>query len=340
MSSPRQTPWLCTYTGKRVDIFNPTVDSIDIVDIVYALNRKYRFTGHMNWTVLAHTLMGCLHLLDDPTFRNQVHGYTGPPSPGNGAYTGSLSHEDIPQPTNTDPITWKQLRIYGHANPSELFPCRLFLMHDMTEAYLPDVNSLLKPWCRITNPDDSGDSVSFSDLENSLYPVIFEALQGNRRWGLWTKPWNRILEVCNGKHHRPHIKSLDLALCRTEAECIGEFLPSVIADGNFGPETVRSVAKYITYLPFISIPTRRSLVPPTLPVSITHWWDTSTTSNGPSTPDPYTTFEPVYLFWLLLYCLFPYCSFWQTDNGRCVEEHLQRMLPENAGLHHLIAAIR
>lgn len=321
--SSRQTPWLCTYTGKRVDVFNPTPDSVDIVDIVYALNRKYRFTGHMNWTVLAHTVVGCLHLLDHPVFRHTCWGF---------APTTLVAE--------ADPITWEQLRKYSRANPSLLFPCRLFLMHDMTEAYLPDVNSLLKPWCRITNPDDHGDSVSFSDLENSLYPVIFYALISDKRWGFWPKPWNRILELCKGTQYVSLVKSLDLALCRTEAEVIGEFSSEVIREGNFGDTIVPGVRDMLSCLPYLRASTRRAMIPALLPMSETRWWHSDLSTNNPSTPNPYQTFEPVYLFWLLLYCLFPYCSFWQTESGQHVEAHLQRMLPDYAGLHHLTNAVQ
>lgn len=37
---------MLTYTGRSVDILNPTEDMIDIIDIAHSLSNQCRFTGH------------------------------------------------------------------------------------------------------------------------------------------------------------------------------------------------------------------------------------------------------------------------------------------------------
>ena len=40
--------WIQTFTGKHIDVFNPKVEDIDIIDIAHALAMKCRFNGHSN----------------------------------------------------------------------------------------------------------------------------------------------------------------------------------------------------------------------------------------------------------------------------------------------------
>lgn len=51
-------PWIQTYTGKRFDLIAPTVDQVVLADIVHALDRVQRFSGHTKaeWSVLKHSL--------------------------------------------------------------------------------------------------------------------------------------------------------------------------------------------------------------------------------------------------------------------------------------------
>src|SRR3990167_7144636 len=38
--------WIQTYTGKRFNLLDPDIDSIDIEDIAHALSMQCRYTGH------------------------------------------------------------------------------------------------------------------------------------------------------------------------------------------------------------------------------------------------------------------------------------------------------
>lgn len=48
-----------TYTGKYVNVFNPTPDMFDIVDIAHALSKEQRFGNHLNdnYSVAQHSII-------------------------------------------------------------------------------------------------------------------------------------------------------------------------------------------------------------------------------------------------------------------------------------------
>ncbi len=50
--------WIQTYSGKRVDLVNPSIDDIDIEDIAYSLSFKCRFGGHTKffYSVAEHSI--------------------------------------------------------------------------------------------------------------------------------------------------------------------------------------------------------------------------------------------------------------------------------------------
>jgi len=54
-----------TFTGKWMDVFNPTADMIDIRDIAHALACTPRFAGHLPkfYSVAQHSIM-CYDMVD------------------------------------------------------------------------------------------------------------------------------------------------------------------------------------------------------------------------------------------------------------------------------------
>jgi len=50
--------WIQTYTGKRIDLLNPTPDDICIEDIAHALSMQCRFSGHCKefYSVAQHSV--------------------------------------------------------------------------------------------------------------------------------------------------------------------------------------------------------------------------------------------------------------------------------------------
>lgn len=56
-----KNPWITTASGKTIDLFDPTVESIDIFDIAHHLSHLCRFTGATRffYSVAAHSLMVC-----------------------------------------------------------------------------------------------------------------------------------------------------------------------------------------------------------------------------------------------------------------------------------------
>ena len=50
--------WIQTVSGKRVDLSNPNLETIDILDIAYALSQICRYTGHSNkfYSVAEHSI--------------------------------------------------------------------------------------------------------------------------------------------------------------------------------------------------------------------------------------------------------------------------------------------
>jgi len=55
----KETTWIETYTGKKVNPFYPKAEDIDIEDIIHALSMKCRFTGHCNqfMSVAEHSIL-------------------------------------------------------------------------------------------------------------------------------------------------------------------------------------------------------------------------------------------------------------------------------------------
>lgn len=51
-------PWIQTFSGRRMHPFNPTPESIDILDIAHALSNLCRFTGHTRhfYSVAQHSV--------------------------------------------------------------------------------------------------------------------------------------------------------------------------------------------------------------------------------------------------------------------------------------------
>lgn len=49
-------PWILTASGRAVRLANPRPEDVHLPDILLALSRMYRFTGHAEWTVLQHSL--------------------------------------------------------------------------------------------------------------------------------------------------------------------------------------------------------------------------------------------------------------------------------------------
>jgi uncharacterized protein len=63
-----------TYTGKYVDVFNPTPDMICIEDIAHALSNTPRFGGHLKhfYSVAQHSL-SCAKCMDDYKLEALLH---------------------------------------------------------------------------------------------------------------------------------------------------------------------------------------------------------------------------------------------------------------------------
>lgn len=51
-------PWILTHSGRAVRLANPRAEDVHIPDIIHALSRLNRFTGHTDipWTVLQHSV--------------------------------------------------------------------------------------------------------------------------------------------------------------------------------------------------------------------------------------------------------------------------------------------
>lgn len=51
--------WIQTYTNKKFDLVNPSIDDITIIDIAHALSNLCRFTGHLNayYSVAQHSVI-------------------------------------------------------------------------------------------------------------------------------------------------------------------------------------------------------------------------------------------------------------------------------------------
>ena len=109
------TYWLQTFTGKKIDLINPTREMVDIEDIAHALSMICRYNGHCRdfYSVAEHSVMveamGSQILLWRESERN----------------SGRLS---VP-PRPTSEIVQQSLAL---------------LLHDAAEAYIGDITTPLK----------------------------------------------------------------------------------------------------------------------------------------------------------------------------------------------------
>lgn len=55
---------LMTWTGRQIDLMNPSPDDVDIVDIATALSRECRYAGHVSsfYSVAQHSVL-CSHIV-------------------------------------------------------------------------------------------------------------------------------------------------------------------------------------------------------------------------------------------------------------------------------------
>jgi len=58
--TPDRGPWIQTYSGRALHLFDPSPDEITLEDIAHALSLKVRFTGHCAWhySVAQHCVLG------------------------------------------------------------------------------------------------------------------------------------------------------------------------------------------------------------------------------------------------------------------------------------------
>ena len=51
-------PWVQTFSGKKFDLINPSIDSVCLIDIAHALSRICRFNGHVKnfYSVAEHSV--------------------------------------------------------------------------------------------------------------------------------------------------------------------------------------------------------------------------------------------------------------------------------------------
>jgi uncharacterized protein len=109
------TYWLQTFTGKKIDVINPSRDMIDIEDIAHALSMICRFNGHCRdfYSVAEHAVMveamGSQILLRREAERNSGR-ITSPPRPTSEIVQHSLA----------------------------------LLLHDAAEAYIGDITTPIK----------------------------------------------------------------------------------------------------------------------------------------------------------------------------------------------------
>ena len=71
-------PWIQTYTGRKFDFLNPTVDSVCIEDIAHALSNICRYTGHTKefYSVAQHSVLAVDNVPDEDAFAALLHDAT------------------------------------------------------------------------------------------------------------------------------------------------------------------------------------------------------------------------------------------------------------------------
>jgi hypothetical protein len=73
-----ESPTIKTYTGRHVDLLNPSADVIHIDDIAHAFSLANRFTGHTlrPYTVAEHLLLGVELCLPEHRFKWFTHDFS------------------------------------------------------------------------------------------------------------------------------------------------------------------------------------------------------------------------------------------------------------------------
>jgi uncharacterized protein len=68
-------PWIQTFTGREFWFLNPSVESVDIIDIAHSLSLQCRYNGHCSefYSVAEHSVLAS-HLLDENSYTVQLWG--------------------------------------------------------------------------------------------------------------------------------------------------------------------------------------------------------------------------------------------------------------------------
>ena len=152
------TYWLQTFTGKRIDLINPTREMVDIEDIAHSLSMICRYNGHCRdfYSVAEHSVMveamGSQILLRREAERN----------------SGKLSTVVVPlasPPRPTSEIVQQSLAL---------------LLHDAAEAYIGDITTPLKRGLEsvggdVVYPQSEAKQSKIEELERRWLLAIGEA---------------------------------------------------------------------------------------------------------------------------------------------------------------------
>lgn len=101
------TAWVQTYTGRRVDLFDPRLDQIDIEDIAHALSMQCRFNGHTRdfYSVAQHSVIVSMTVPPRLAFAGLMHDAAE-------AYTGDLVRplkRALPQFKEAERAIWEAI---------------------------------------------------------------------------------------------------------------------------------------------------------------------------------------------------------------------------------------
>lgn len=161
--------WLQSFSGKGVTPLNLRPEQVTFADIPHALSQKVRFNGHLS--VLGYSV----------------------------AQHCALGAELIGGPA---------LKGSGHYTKEQLELKLAFLLHEVSEVYLPDVPAPIKPTLSVQYVSDlsiAGAGIcvkkSWVELEDQHAEVMFEALGLTHLVGLL---------------HSPVVKQMDRAMLITE----------------------------------------------------------------------------------------------------------------------------